>query len=38
MQSEGGREGGGGCKGEGGRGVEGTEGERKAGKTVDEGW
>ena len=30
-------EGGGGCKGEGGGGAEGTEGERNAGKMVDEG-
>ena len=30
-------EGGGGCDGEGGRGVEGMEGERKAGEVVDEG-
>ena len=30
-------EGGGGCEGEGGRGVEGPEGERKAGKAVDVG-
>ena len=30
-------EGEGGCKGEGGRGAEITEGERKAGKMVDEG-
>ena len=31
------REGGGGCEGEGGRGMEGLEGERKVGEVVDAG-